>query len=471
MEPLSGLDAAFLYLESPTSHMNVGFVAVLDGSTLAGAPAFPRVAELVEARLPLIPAFRRRLLWPRGGVLPPVWVPDRGFCLHDHLFALPPLAELADDTVAALAADVMRHPLDRRRPLWEMHVVEGREDGRVAIITKVHHAAIDGISGAELLASLVDISPEGRQVAPSHPRRGTPHGEVTAALRSGGEWLATHPLRSAQAVAATVSRLRAARPDPDALEQAPDGSPPMLPSASRTALTRPIGHRRTVTLTTLPMDDIAQVRKSLGGTVNDVVLATCAGALRSYLAGRGGGADAALAALVPVSLRSAEHAGKAGNVVSAMLVPLVTEVDDPRTRYDRIVANARAAKRREAQLRAGELVSEWVKLLGPAVGNPLGYLGSRTTRALAIAKRQLPINVIISNIPGPPLQMYAAGLPMTGVFPMGPIIDGVPLNITVLSYHDTLHVGLVACPRAVPHVDRFTGYFHQAMDELLGICQ
>ena len=470
MEPLSGLDAAFLYLESPTNHMHVGMAAVLDGSTLPGGPAFPRVAALVEERLPLIPLFRRRLWRPLGGLLPPVWVNDPGFSLDDHLVALPALAELGNDTVAAVAAEIMCHPLDRRRPLWAMYVIEGRDDGRVAIIIKVHHAAIDGVSGVELLANLVDIGPEGR-VAPSDSASVPSHREVTATLRSGGEWLATHPLRSAQAVATTVSRLRAGRRGPDACDEERLGSPPWPPSASRTALTRPIGGHRTVTLTKLPMDDIAQVRKSLGGTINDVVLAMCAGALRLYLEWRGDGGDAPLVAFLPMSLRTPEHTGRTGNVVSAMLVPLATEVDDPRARYDIIVAKTRAAKGREAQLRTGELVSEWVTLLGPVVGQGLGRLGSGAMRAMASGKRQLPVNVIISNIPGPPIRMYAAGLPMTAVFPMGPILDGVPLNITVLSYHDALHVGVVACPGAVPGVDRLPLYLREAIDELLAICQ
>jgi diacylglycerol O-acyltransferase / wax synthase len=470
MEPLSGLDAAFLYLESPTNHMHVGVAAVFDGSTLAGGPAFPRVAALVEERLPLIPPFRRRLRRPLGGLLPPVWVNDPGFSLDDHLVALPPLAELGDDTVAAVAAEIMRRPLDRRRPLWAMYVAEGRDDGRVAMIIKVHHAAIDGVSGMELLANLADIGPEGR-LAPSDSPSLPSHREVAATLRSEGEWLATHPLRSARAVATTVSRLRAGRPGPDACAEEPLGSPPWPPNASRTALTRPIGDHRTVTLTKLPMDDLAQVRKSLGGTINDVVLAMCAGALRLYLGWRGDGGDAPLVAFVPVSLRQPEHTGRTGNVVSAMLVPLATEVDDPRARYDLIVATTRAAKRREAQLRTGELLSEWLSLLGPVVGRGLGRLGSGAMRAAATGQGQLPVNVIISNIPGPPIAMYAAGLPMTAVFPMGPIVDGVPLNITVLSYHDALHVGLVACPRAVPGVDRFTQYLPEAIDELLAMCQ
>jgi diacylglycerol O-acyltransferase len=218
------------------------------------------------------------------------------------------------------------------------------------------------------------------------------------------------------------------------------------------------------------MSDVELVRKSLGGTVNDVVLAVCAGALRAYLVGRGDDPNAALVASVPMSQRRPEQAGKTGNAVSALLVPLATELDDPRQRYDRIVAHTRTAKEREAQLRSGELLSEWVTLLGPVLSDGLGWLGSRVGRVLAAGQRQLAANVIISNIPGPPLRVYAAGLPLTAAFPLGPIHDGVPLNITVLSYGDSLHVGLLACPGAVPDIDRLARYFPDALNDLCAQC-
>jgi diacylglycerol O-acyltransferase / wax synthase len=467
LEQLSGLDTAFLYWENASTHMHVGLVSVFDGAALAGAPARPRVIELLEARLHLLPPFRRRLVVPAGGLARAGWVDDPAFSLDDHVFATPLLTALTDDVLVTVAADIMRRPLDRRKPLWEMYVLEGRDDGRVALVTKVHHAAIDGISGVELLANLVDMAPAGRPVPPPETVAASRAPGVVELTRMTAESFARQPLDIARAVGTTVGRIRSARRATGGDEPP---ARPLFQRAPSTMLTRPISDRRSIALATLPMDDIERVRKMLGGTVNDVVLTVCGAALKAYLARHGDVPSSPLVAAVPVSLRTDEHAGITGNVASIMMVPLATDIDEPRARYGVISANTRAAKQREAQLRAGELASQWLALIGSALGTRLGRYLSTAARAFVDTNHALPCNVVISNIPGPPFTMYAAGMEMTAVYAVGPILDGVPLNITVISYRDTLHVGLMSCPRTVPQVDAFPGLLRATLDELVASC-
>jgi diacylglycerol O-acyltransferase / wax synthase len=468
LDQLSGLDSAFLYWENATTHMHVGLVTVFDGATLGGCAARRRVIELLEARLHLVPPLRRRLVVPAGGLVRAGWVDDPAFSLDDHVFAMPALTALTDDVLVTLAADIMRRPLDRRKPLWEMYVLEGRDDRRVAIITKVHHSAIDGISGIGLFANLVDMTPEGRPVPQTERVTASrAPGAVEIARMAVGSF-ARQPLDTARVVGETVGRVRSARRAAGTEEPA---AGPLLVRAPSTMLSRPISDRRGIALATLPMDDIELVRKLLGGTVNDVVLTVCGTAVKAYLARRGDVPSTPLVAAVPVSLRTEEHAGTTGNVASIMTVSLATDIDEPWVRYGVIRANARASKGREAQLRAGELVSQWLELTRPALGSRLGRYLSTAARALVGSNHSPPCNVVISNIPGPPVTVYMAGMETTAIHPLGPIIDGVPLNITVLSYSDMLHVGIVSCPRTVPDVDELPGLLRAALDELVASCR
>ncbi len=217
------------------------------------------------------------------------------------------------------------------------------------------------------------------------------------------------------------------------------------------------------------MDDVAQVRKVGGGTVNDVVLTVCGAALKAYLARHGYVPTRALVAAMPVSLRTEAHAGRSGNAVSLTMVSLATHIDDPCARHAEIIRNTRLAKERERQLRSGELLSDWVSLIRPVLGMTLGRVVSDAVRTF-VGGNRAPCSVAISNITGPPSRMYMAAMVISAVYPLGPIVDGVPLNITVLSYIDTLHVGFVACPRTIPDLDTFAELLREALDELVLAC-
>jgi diacylglycerol O-acyltransferase len=468
MEPLNGLDAAFLHFESPRTHLHVGMAAIFDAASVPPSLAVDRVRALVASRLHLIPPFRRKLAPTMGGWRPSRWVDDDDFDLDDHVFAVPALAALTPETVAAVAAEVMRHPLDRTKPLWELYVLEGHDDARVAIVAKVHHAAIDGVSGLSLLANLVDFAPD--QPAPEAPAVEAPVAGARSAptMPPVWSWFAAiaedfaHDMERLSIAAARTQPRRAAEVDPPQ----PASTWRQL-AAPRTSLTRPISDRRAVAFCTLPMDDLGRVKKSLGGTLNDVVLAVSGGALLDFLRNRGDEFDSPLVAAVPVSLRVGGDDEPSGNLVSAMFVSLATDEPDLEERYRTIVANTVAAKRRELRTRPGALASDVLSLVRPVYARPLGRLIARAT---ASGRLPSPCNVVVSNIPGPPFTVYASGMAMSSVYPLGPITDGMPLNVTVLSYRDELHVGLLACPRALPDLQDLPGRLHAALDALLARC-
>ena len=461
MQRLSGLDATFLYTETPSNHMHVGSTIILDPSTVPGGYSFDRIRALVDNRLPLLPPFRRRLVEVPFGFHHPVWVEDPDFDLDYHLrrAALP--APGGRDELQEFAASVFGRPLDRTRPLWEMYVVEGLEHGCVALVSKMHHAAIDGVSGAELTVNLLDLTPEPRVVPPSdppwHPDRLPTDAEMALfALRS----LSRQPvaaLQAARRTAAMVLTLRQRNRQPDV------NPPPALFSAPKTSLSTRITPHRRFAMTEVPLDDVKMVKNRLGGTVNDVVLALCAGALRSWLRDRGELPDEDLVGFVPISVRAEDERGAMGNRVSAMLVRLATTVADPVERLAAIRDATQHAKEQERAISA-EVLTDWTEFAAPAVAARAARLVSR----LRVVDRlnNAVFNVVISNVPGPPVPLYSAGARVLGVWPMGPITDGAGLNITVMSYMGTLNVGLVACRELAPELDDLAHAFEQAMEEL-----
>src|SRR5437588_2689312 len=307
--------------------MHVASTAVFDPSTVPGGYSYEKVVELVESRLPLLPPFRRRLVQVPFQLHHPLWIEDPDFDIDYHVrrAALPAPGGAAE--LAEFAADVFSRPLDRSRPLWEMWVLEGLENGHIATITKTHHAAIDGVSGAELTVNLLDLQPEPAETpapeTPWEPDRIPSDFELVAyALNS----LARQPFKAAKAVRRTALAAVNIR----RRNRLPDTVPPPAPfSAPHTPFNVSIDGRRRFAFTEIPLDEVKMVKNALGGTVNDVVLALCAGALRNYLRGHGALPEKGLVAMVPISVRSEDQKGAMGNRVSSMLTGLATDLDDP----------------------------------------------------------------------------------------------------------------------------------------------
>lgn len=459
MQRLTGLDATFLYLETSHNHMHVASTAIFDPSTVPGGYSFEKVRALVEERLPLLPPFRRRLVEIPFQIHHPLWIEDPDFDLDYHLrrAALP--APGGDAELAEFSEAFMGRPLDRSRPLWEMYVVEGLENGMNAVVTKTHHAAIDGVSGAELTVNLLDLQPEPAPV--TEPDTWKPDRVPTDielwgyALTS----LARQPLSAAKSVQRTAGMLLNLR----RRNRQPGVNPPPAPfTAPRTSFNTSITPHRRFAYTQIPLDDVKMVKNALGGTVNDVVLALCSGALRQYLADNGETPDKSLVAMVPISVRTDDQKGAMGNRVSSMLVSLASDIDDPVERLHGITEGTKSAKDQEKAISA-EVLTDWTEFAAPAVAARAARLYSN----MRIADRHAPLfNLTISNVPGPNFPLYSAGSRMVAMYPMGPIFDGAGLNITVMSYMGQLNFGLVACRETVPKVWDIAHYLGDVLEEL-----
>lgn len=463
MKRLSGLDATFLYLETPTSPMHVSGVFVADPATAPGF-SFESFRQLVDNRLHLAPPWRRRLAQVPFGLHHPLWIEDPDFDLDFHVrrAALPAPGGRAE--LAQFAAEFHAIPLDRSRPLWQVYIVEGLEGGRVALVSKTHHAAIDGVSGAEIVVSLLDLTPEVQHHEPAEewkPDRVPTDVELVAyAMRS----LARQPVGAIKATQRTVEMaLNLKRRN-----RHPDVEPPPAPfAAPRTSINTPITPHRRFAMADVSLEDVKKVKNAFLSTVNDVVIALCAGALRKHFEARNEVIDTDLVAMVPISVRTEDQKGAMGNKVSAMLTSLATTIDGPGERLEAIVAGTRRAKAQDKAIGADTL-SDWTEFMAPAVAARAARLYS----AMRVADRMRPLfNVVISNVPGPAFPLYTCGAELEAMYPMGPIADGIGLNITIFSYRGSIHFGLVACRETMPDLDDMTGYLQDSLDELLKAAQ
>ena len=444
MERMTGIDPMFIYSDTPETPMEVAYACVFDPSGVEGGYSFERVVLLLEERIPEMRPFRRRLMDVPLGLDHPRWVDDPDFDLsnHVHRAALPTPG--GETEFAEMVAAVMGRPLQTGQPPWEMHVIEGLAGGMVGLIAKVHHAVIDGVAGAQLFAQLLDLSPEGRAVTETcrpwvPPKLPTQAGLMGDALSD----IFTSPvrlLRAARETGRTAVRLvrRAA-----GAGSGPVTIPIGAPATFETAVTA----RRQVAFAALDMGQVRLVRDRFGATINEVVLAICSGALRTHLLANGEESEDPLVAVVPVSVRDRDaDADSGGNQLSAMFVPLSNDLQTPLERLRTVRASSTACKRQELAVGFGPMASLLSDAVPPALARPVIQLGVRS----GILRRLRPGNLMISNVPGPDFPLYFAGMQLRAVHPLGPVVDGVSLNITVQSYIDTLFVGINASAVAVP---------------------
>jgi WS/DGAT/MGAT family acyltransferase len=460
MEALSGLDAAFLYMETPTSPMHIGSLAVLEGSL-----QFEDFRELLQARLHLVKSFRQRLVEVPFHLDRPYWADDPHFNIdwHLHHTALPRPGGWRQ--LRKLCSRIFSQPLDRTRPLWEIVFVEGLDavpqvpPGSVALISKVHHCAVDGVSGADIMGALFDLSPEPRDV-PAPPSEATPPlpGDVELLARTSLE-LVRRPLR----VVGLAKDLAKATVKTGVVSQAKGMGAPTMPfQAPRTPLNGSVSSNRVWNTALLQLDRIKRLKKIMNCTVNDVVLAICAGALRRYLQGRDALPDKPLVTMCPISVRAEEQRGAMGNQVSAMFVQLATNIEDPIERLRQLQKNTTQGKTYQHAIGANALM-ETSELI------PFGLAG-RAARMYArseLAPKHRPIiNCVITNVPGPQVPLYLGGHRLLANMGMAPIIDGMGLIITVFSYNGVVSLSSISCPQMMPDIDVFTRYIWESANEL-----
>ena len=491
MRQLSGIDVSFLNMETPTTFGHVSSLNLFDAATAPGGGGLEATKQLILERIDKLAPFRRRLVEVPLGLDLPYWIEDPGFDLDFHVrhHAVPPPG--TPEQVGEVVSRIIARPLDRNHPLWELYVIEGIDEGRViGQLTKVHHATIDGASGALMLATILDTDPDARPLgatAPWEPETVPTDQEllrITALeyLRR-PEKLLRLSIRSMRDLAASTQS-GGLRVIADSLAQplpGPLGSmirhrlrsqygedvdtPPALPptQAPRTPWNRPITPHRRFAFTTIPLDDAKKIRRAYDCTFNDVVMALCSGALRRYLQKHDALPDESLIAMVPVSVRSGNEGEMYQNRVSGLLASLATDEADPVARLKLVSKSMTAAKKDFAAIPADTL-QDFTQFAPPAVAARAMRMYSR----LRIADRMNPpFNLIISNVPGPATPLYSAGARLMHFYPVSSVADGQGLNMTVQSYNGNLDFGFVACRALVPDLWVLTDYLHESMDELL----
>jgi len=458
---LSGTDTFFLLSERAASPMHVGGLTVLDPTGVDGFGP-EGVRALLAQRLPRAPSFLRRLHEVPLGLDCPVWVDDPHFDLDRHFHVASVGAPGGRHELAAVVGDLMGQRLDRSRPLWDIWYLDGLAAGRVAVLTRTHHAMADGVSGAGLAAALCDLEPG----APPADRRASPPAtpepppdDIDLVMRGVGRALGA-PVRSGrlawQLARQGVELARfALRPGSD------PHAPGILPAPS-TPFNGRVGPNRAFAHASVPLEVVRDVKARHGVTVNDVVLALAADALRAYLQGIDALPDAPLVAAVPVSTRAADDA-ELGNRVANMMVPLATDVADP---HDRLQSIHRATSRAKEltltlQARKSLAISEAAP---PVVNRFLWPFISTGMEALALT----PSNVIISNIPGPTFPLYMGGARIESIIPVSALLLGMGLNVTVMSYCDVIDFGFVADAAAIPDLWELADGVPRALDLLGG---
>jgi WS/DGAT/MGAT family acyltransferase len=491
MRQLSGIDVSFLNMETPTMYGHVCSLNLFDATSVPGGAGLDATRQLVLERLDQLAPFRRRLVEVPLGLDMPYWIEDPDFDIDFHVrhAAVPPPG--TPQQLSEVVSRLIARPLDRRRPLWELYVLEGVDGGRlIAQLTKIHHATIDGASGAMLLASLFDTDPAVRPSAEVAvwEREPAPN-DMDLLRRTAVEYL-RRPEKLVRLSVRTVREVAAnsgsgsVRVLADLLAQPMPGPlgrelrrrlrqqhgevtdrPPALPptAAPRTPWNRPISGHRRFAYTSMPLEDARVVRRAVGCTFNDVVMAVCAGALRRYLIRHDALPDEPLIAMVPVSVRSGGESDTYQNRVSGLLAELATEVADPVERLMRVHRSMVSAKTDFDAIPA-EALMDFTQFAPPAVAARAMRMYSR----LRIADRlNPPFNLIISNVPGPSEPLYAAGAQLEHFYPVSAVADGQGLNMTVQSYCGRLDFGFVACRELIPDLWDLIDDLHASMDDLL----
>ena len=459
MERLSGLDASFLYFETSQMHMHVSIVAILDPKGTPGGFSFDKVQELIAGRLHLLPPFRRRPVHVPFDLHHPLWVEDPDFDIIHHVRRITCPAPGGRKELAAICGRITSTPLARSRPLWEVWVIEGLKHGRVALLTKVHHCAVDGASGAELMVHLFSV--ERDPAPPVSPVHVAPE-KIPTDLQLVKDALierARMPLelvkltrRTVSAVTDVVRRRRV--PEMDI------GATPL--TAPRTPFNGAITAQRSVAFTRVSLAEVKAVRKALGVTVNDIVLAICGGALRKYLQDKGELPREPLVAVCPISVRETGSPKPSNNKVSGLFTSLATDVADPIERLRVIQRVTRGAKVEHNAIGA-DMLQNWAEFAAPTTL----ALAARFYTRMKLADRHRPIqNLVISNVPGPPFPLYLAGAELVAAYPMGPVFEGAGLNITVLSYLGSIDFGLNAASNSVPDLWTLADCVPAAFEEL-----
>jgi diacylglycerol O-acyltransferase len=480
MRQLTSLDAQFLALESSNQTGHVAGVAILDPSTTkSGDLTLEDMCRLMEQRLPMLPPLRWRLVEVPFGLDYPYWLDDPNFDLDFHVreLALPPGG--TKEKLAEQVARIVSRPLDRARPLWELYLIHGLEDGHKALLTKIHHSVIDGLSGAEIMGVLFDLAPEGREL-PEADQDGTDRQPTELEMLTRGLMgFPRYPLRILRSLPRALPNLDespvfAGIPGTKLVARVADRLSRTVGSresgvlahthfkAPKTCFNGRISPHRRFAFGQLELDEVKEVKNKHKCTVNDVVVSICAGAVRSWLLEHDVLPPDPLVVQVPVSVRTDEQMGTFGNRIMLMSAPLFTNEPDAVRRL-RMTHQALAAMKERHRALPAELLQDTNHFIPPAVF----ARAARATFAISTSGRGRPTwNLVVSNVPGPQFPLYCAGARLVANYPVSVITDGMGLNITVMSYCGHMDFGIVADRDQMPDLWSMLDRLHDSLEEL-----
>jgi diacylglycerol O-acyltransferase / wax synthase len=452
---LTPVDAAFLAQEGASSHMHIGAVALFEGP----APSYKDFVNHIRGRLHLVPRYRQKLAFPPLETGRPLWVDDSSFNLEYHVrhTALP--APGTEEQLRALAARIHSQRLDRSKPLWELWLVQGLEDGRFALISKTHHAVVDGIAGVDLATVIFDLSPVPDRI-PHEGEPWSPQPEPSGAEMAarGLVGLVRTPFSLARRAAGAATRpqssLEAAR---DAVEGIAEVAWAGLNPAPESPLNVPIGPHRRLAFVRCELSDFKLVKDTLGGTINDVVLAVVAGGLRRWLQTRGVRVEGLeLRGLVPVSIRTKDETHHAGNRLAVMRGPLPVYIEDPAARL-KVVRRAMDGLKESKQAVGAEVLTSLEQFAPPTILAQASRLNFSTRL----------FNLLVTNVPGPQLPLYVLGRELQDLYPVAFLPENHALAVAIMSYNGALDFGLLADYDAIPDLDELAAAFAEARDEMV----
>ncbi|MDP9115950.1 MAG: wax ester/triacylglycerol synthase family O-acyltransferase [Actinomycetota bacterium] len=478
MRQLTSLDAQFLAMESARQYGHVAGLAILDPSTRDGELDLSALQHLIGERLPLVPPLCWRLAEVPFGLDYSYWVDDPDFDIEFHVREIAIPAPGSETQLAEQVARIVARPLDRARPLWELYLIHGLEEGHVAVLTKIHHAVIDGLSGTEIMAALLDLTPDGR-AAPAQSAHPARMPSSTEMLGRGLVGLAKFPVRFARSAPAALPNLAEVRSlaivpgvarigqlaqltRQVAFRRPRHRSVAGLP-APRTPFSGRVSGQRRVAFGQLDLADVKTAKNRHGTTVNDVVVAICAGAVRRWLIEHDALPADPLVVQIPISVRTDDQVGTYGNRIMLQTAPLLTQIADPVERL-RLTHDALGDMKQRHKALPAELLQDANHFIPPAVF----ALAARSTFALATsAAGRPPWNLVISNVPGPQVPLYLAGARLVANYPISVITDGMGLNITVRSYCGHLDFGLIADRSQMPDVQLLMQWLRDELELLI----
>jgi WS/DGAT/MGAT family acyltransferase len=461
MKSLGGLDASFLYMETPQTPMHVAGLSIVELPKGFHGNFYEVYKRHLASRLHLFPVLMKKIVPVPWDIDHPIWIDDDALDLDYHIresrLPKPGTMEQLEDLVGRLHSNF----LDRSRPLWEFYVIDGLADGHIAVYTKIHHAAVDGGAGMALTNMMYDLTPAGRQVTPPPPAAKQELPDALELIGGAYKNMLSQQVSALQKIPDVLKAIASVTmPVVGNVVRIPTQGLPNL-IAPKTILNATITSQRSFTARSLPLAAAKAIAKESGTKLNDVVMATCAGALRRYLIEKHALPKESLVAFVPVSLRDPGNT-EANNQVSGMLCSLATDIRDPLERLKAIQESSRQAKDLSGRVRDAQ-PRDFSIFGAPFVMHEAMQLYGRSRLADRLPP---PANVVISNVPGPQTPLYVAGAKVLTLYPVSIPAHGMALNLTVQSYCGSLDFGLTACRKTVPDLRKLAGYLDESLQEL-----